>query len=107
MKKIFFVALFTILFIGKSFSQSQMELNSISYKKYEKADVKMTLLYKKILKSITSSTKRTLFVESQRAWIKYKEAEAKSQEAIFGDGSMSPMIYSASLSTSTEERIKL
>jgi uncharacterized protein YecT (DUF1311 family) len=89
------------------FAQSQLEMNIQSFKDYEKADAKMTLLYKKVLKNFTEETSKKLFIEAQRAWIKYKEAHCKVVASGYEGGSMRPMIYSGCLTEVTQQRTKL
>lgn len=57
---LFFIPLF-------SFGQTQLEMNTQAFQDYEKADAKMTLLYKKVLKTFTEETPKKLFIEAQRA----------------------------------------
>jgi uncharacterized protein YecT (DUF1311 family) len=88
------------------FGQSQLEMNIQSVKDYEKADARMTLLYKKVLKTFTEEASKKLFIEAQRVWIKYKEAHCKSVANGYEGGSIKPMIYSGCLTELTQQRSK-
>ncbi len=88
------------------FGQTQLEMNTQAFQDYEKADAKMTLLYKKVLKTFIEETPKKLFIEAQRAWIKYKEAHCKSVANDYEGGSMKPMIYSGCLMAITQQRTK-
>jgi uncharacterized protein YecT (DUF1311 family) len=88
------------------FGQTQLEMNTQSFQDYEKADAKMVLVYKKVLKTFTDEAAKKIFIEAQRAWIKYKETHCKFIASGYEGGSMKPMIYSSCLMGITNQRTK-
>ena len=107
MKKVLFILFFTISLT--SFSQSQHEMSKEAREAYEKADVELNTVYKKI---VTKYKSDTLFInklrKTQRIWITYRDAElemkfpAENKELEYG--SVYSMCTSLFLTTLTEER---
>lgn len=91
-------------------AKTQMELNTCADTTFKKADKELNELYKKILAEYADDPK---FIEkfkaSQRAWIKFRDAEL---DALFPHqdedryyGSIFPMCLASWRTTLTEERI--
>lgn len=96
------------LLAGMSFSvfgQNQPELNQMAAKDAGKADAELNRVYKKVLASLDDEGAR-LLREAQRAWIAYRDAEAKRAADEARGGSMAPMLYSGAIAELTQDRIK-
>lgn len=87
-----------------AFGQSQLEMNEQAFVAYQKADSEMTVIYKKVLKSLADPKQKQALINAQRNWIKYKEAHCKAIADIYLGGSMRGMVYSNCLETLTKER---
>ena len=104
MKKIFIIVI--CIFIKQfCFAQSQMEMNQQAFADYKKADAKMTALYKKVQKIIADPKEKSLLLEAQRTWTKFKEAHCRSISAAEQGGTIYPLIYTTCLQQLTEDRI--
>ncbi len=68
-----------------------------------KADKALNQVYKELLATLDPEAAK-LLKESQRAWIAYRDAEAKFAADEARGGSMSPMLYAGALGYLTEER---
>jgi len=101
-KAILTMGLIFISYLG--FSQSQSQTNAEASIAYEKADAEMTKVYRELMKSLTTQNEKTLLLEAQRAWIKYKEAHCKAVSNQYEGGSMKPMILYGCLEEITNER---
>ncbi|MCP9752327.1 lysozyme inhibitor LprI family protein [Ferruginibacter sp. HRS2-29] len=98
MKKI--ILIITLSFSGiVAFGQTQLEMNSEAFAAYQKADSEMIMVYKKVLKKLTDTKQKQALIQTQRNWIKYKEAHCKAIADLYEGGSMRGMIYSDCLKT--------
>ena len=107
MKQIF-TAFFFIIIVLTSFSQTQMEMNQETNKKYLNADDELNRVFNQILIDYQDDT---IFIEklksSQRLWIKFLDAELEmkfpeSNKRYYG--SIYPMCASFYLKQLTKER---
>ncbi len=94
-----------VVFTTSLFAQSQQEMNFQAERDAAKADKELNQVYKKVLAGQDADGAK-LLKESQRAWIAYRDAEAKFAADEARGGSMAPMLYSGTLATLTEERVK-
>lgn len=72
----------------------------------EKADAELNKVYKKVVASATDEEAVKLLKTAQKAWIAFRDAEAKFAEDEARGGSMSPLLYYAALERLTRERTK-
>lgn len=86
-------------------AQSQVEMNRQAREAYDQADAEMTVLYRKVMSSLSSPDDRAILLEAQRAWIKYKEAHCKGLANFYEGGSIQPLIRYSCLEGLTRERI--
>ena len=100
-----FVVCVICLFTGLAFAQSQSEMNQDAARDAAKADVELNKAYKKLLGSLDDEGMK-LLKEAQRAWIAFRDAEAKRSADEARGGSMAPMLYSGALTRLTKERIQ-
>jgi len=69
------------------------------------ADKELNAVYKKVMATLDDEG-QALLKTSQRAWIVYRDAEAKFAADEMRDGSAAPMLYSGALASLTKERVK-
>jgi uncharacterized protein YecT (DUF1311 family) len=100
-----FVLTISLFITGFCFAQTQAEMNRQAFQDYLKTDAAMAKVYKKVRQVLTIPKQKTLLLESQRAWIKFKEAHCKSAAAMEEGGSIYPLTYSECLKELTEDRI--
>lgn len=84
---------------------NQHELNMHAQEEFEKSDAELNRLWKELQPLLTPGVKAKL-LDSQLLWIKFRDAEAAAQAMIFDGGSMAPMMYSTSLKSTTDARIR-
>lgn len=89
-----------------AFSQTQGQMNAQALSDYNRADADMARMYKLVMSRLPSQAKKTLLLEAQRAWIKYKESHCKAYANLFEGGSMYPLIYYSCLEELTIDRKK-
>src|SRR5262245_42747323 len=69
--------------------QTQAEMNDDAYKTFEKADARLNVVYKKLLKMYAgpeSAVTRKKIIAAERAWIVYRDAQGDMQASIEGEG---------------------
>jgi uncharacterized protein YecT (DUF1311 family) len=79
--------------------QDQSTMNICAENDYQKADQKLTTLYKSF-RPVPAKLK-----EAERAWIAYRDAECDFEGSFAEGGSMQPMLVSGCMATLTKERI--
>ena len=90
-----------------SYGQTQSEINFDAGKKYQSADSNLNIVYKKILKEYSDTTFIKNLKESQRLWVKFRDAELKMKYPnSITYGSVQPMCVSLYLTDLTNDRIK-
>ena len=99
------LTLLFLAFTSALLAQSQFEMNETAEREAAKADKELNQVYRKVLGSLDAEGAK-LLKESQRAWIAYRDAEAKFAADEARGGSMAPMLYSGTLATLTKERVK-
>ncbi|MGE0496150.1 MAG: lysozyme inhibitor LprI family protein [Vulcanimicrobiota bacterium] len=92
-----------ILLTVPTFAQNQHELNARALQDYEAADRELNQVWQELKPQLGASVREKL-VDAQLIWIKYRDAEAKARQALYEGGSMAPMIYYASMATTTRAR---
>ena len=105
MKSIARIAALLLLLSASLFAQSQQEMNFQAERDAAKADKALNVVYKKLLASVDEEGAK-LLKDSQRAWIAFRDAEAKFAADEARGGSMATMLYSGTLARLTEERVK-
>ena len=86
-------------------AQPQQEMNQQADKEFQQADKELNRVWKQLLPKLEPGTREKLRT-AQLEWIKFRDAEAAAKASIFEGGSMAPMIYSYSLKSSTDSRLK-
>jgi uncharacterized protein YecT (DUF1311 family) len=105
MRYLCFAILMVVAGVLTASAQSQSEMTQEAAGNAEKADAELNKVYKKLMASLDSEGIK-LLKEAQRAWIQYRDAEAKRAGDEARGGSMSPMLFYAAVAELTKERIK-
>lgn len=106
MKKITIVIL-SIFLTSVTFSQTQSSMNEKAKEKYEKEDAELNKVYKKILHEYATDTKFIKNLrETQKIWIKFRDAQTNMRYPLEIDGSARPMCRYNYLNELTSDRIK-
>ena len=103
MKKILISFALTICYSCISFTQTQTEMNVSAAAEYSKADKELNLLYSQLIKTLDPTQKAAL-IESEKAWLKYRDSHCKFASMGYQGGSMYAMIYNGCLTDLTEKR---
>ena len=69
------------------------------------ADKELNIVYKKVIAGLDSEG-QALLKTSQRAWLAYRDAEAKFEGDEMRGGSAEPLLYSGALTSLTKERTR-
>lgn len=85
--------------------QDQQTMNRQAEADAAVADKELNTVYKKVLAALDDEGK-ALLKTSQRAWIAYRDAEAKFAADEMRGGSAAPLLYSGALASLTKERVK-
>jgi len=84
---------------------AQSEATSLAESAYKHSDTQLNEVYKKIVNKIPPNAKQG-FVESQRAWIAFRDLDAKCRAGIASQGGSSYSTdYLAILTELTEQRV--
>ncbi len=72
---------------------------------FEKADKELNAVYQKVMKSAEDDVARKKLAAAQKAWIRFRDAQAEFDADEFRGGTMAPQIYAISETETTDERI--
>ena len=84
-----------------AYAQTQAEMNIQSGDTYKQADAEMSAAYWKLYNSI-SKPQQAMLKESQRIWLKYRDATARLRASPVSGGSIYPTIYAKYLTELTK-----
>ncbi len=87
------------------FSQTQAGMNETAGKNFARADAEMNQAYKKLIAALKPQSQARLR-ESQRQWLKFRDAETKFLSSAFEGGSAYPMVFSGHKAGLTRHRTK-
>jgi uncharacterized protein YecT (DUF1311 family) len=104
MKKLIIVFVLLLSF-NNTHAQTQYEMNQTAAQGYFKADAELNKVYK-ILMSKLDEKGKSLLINAENDWIKYRDAHCKFEASFYEGGSMQPMIYSSCLESLAMDRIK-
>ncbi len=91
--------------VQRSEAQSTGEMRSIAAADYKKVDNELNVVFQKLIKSSSARSAANLRV-AQRAWITFRDAEAKFKCTDSEGGSMYPIDYNYALTNLTKQRIQ-
>jgi len=86
-------------------AQTQYELNRQAAEDHRKADEQMNRVYQELQKTLDPEGQKLLRA-SQRAWLKFRDAEAKFAADEWRGGSASPLLYHGAHESLTQQRIR-
>jgi len=84
-------------------AQTQAEMNQEAATQAEAADKELNTVYRELMGRLDAEGK-ALLKTSQRAWLAFRDAEAKFSADANRGGSMAPMTYSLAIARLTESR---
>lgn len=90
-------------------AETQMEMNDCSHLEYAAADKALNAVWKKVAVKIgaESAKRKKLLVETQKAWIAFRDKECEFESSEFEGGTMRPMIENSCLAGLTSARTKV
>jgi uncharacterized protein YecT (DUF1311 family) len=106
MKPILLLLTVFLLSLNASQAQNQHEMNQAAAAESEKADAELNKIYKKVLAAEMDEEGVKLLKSAQKAWIAFRDAEAKHAEDEARGGSMAPLLYYSALARVTKDRTK-
>ena len=72
---------------------------------FDKADKELNEVYQKILKTLDDDITKKKFVDAQKAWIKFRDAQGAFDSDEMRGGSGEPMLLAGSETETTKARI--
>jgi uncharacterized protein YecT (DUF1311 family) len=103
-KKYYFIPVLLLCFCNHSFAQTQMEMNETANTNYKKADAELNKIYKQLM-TILDQSGKTLLIQSEKDWVKFRDSHCKFEASQYEGGSIKPLIYSTCLEELTRKRI--
>jgi uncharacterized protein YecT (DUF1311 family) len=88
-----------------AFAQTQAEMTDEAVAAFKKADAKLNAVYKKFRATLDEEGQAKLKT-AQKAWLVYRDAEAALEADANRGGSIAPMVYAMSQSSTTQARTK-
>jgi uncharacterized protein YecT (DUF1311 family) len=85
--------------------ETQIELNSKAAAQAKATDKRLNEVYQQVIKDFNAESKQEI-IEAQRAWIKFRDAQAKFEENQYKGGSLAPLVYWNCMTRMTNARIK-
>ena len=79
---------------------TQAEMNECSMEDFNNTNAELNIVYRRL-------TKTPQLIAAERAWITYRDAECRSQSAVYEGGSMQPLVISLCLTELTRQRINI
>jgi uncharacterized protein YecT (DUF1311 family) len=92
-----------LLFFGEGSAQTQRDLNAQALADFTIADKQLTLTYQKLLDTLDAPGREKL-IQSQNAWVKYRDAQAALEADQVRGGSAAASILDATRGHLTRER---
>jgi len=86
-------------------STTTAQMRACLNERYQKVDEELNRAYKDTMSQLDES-RRTKLRAAQRAWITFRETSAEFEASAAQGGTLSPLIYLATLISMTEERSK-
>ncbi|MER8771385.1 lysozyme inhibitor LprI family protein [Mesorhizobium sp. M0960] len=88
-------------------AKNQATTNECADAAFKESDKKLNELYKQIEARLNDDADtKTLLVQAQRGWVKFRDAECSFQTAGSVEGSMTPMLIAQCMDSLTQSRVK-
>lgn len=95
---------FAVLGMANDKFQTQMEMNEIAKKDFDKADNELNKLYDILIKYLNGESRKKL-LSAEKAWMKYRDAHCEAVTYGYQGGSAFYLIKYSCLKGITEQRI--
>jgi uncharacterized protein YecT (DUF1311 family) len=102
--RLLLLIVFAVASIVPSFAQSQPEMTAQAQAEFDKADKELNEVYQKVLKSMDDDIAKQKLIAVQKAWIKYRDAQAELDADAERGGSLANQILAESETTLTKAR---
>jgi uncharacterized protein YecT (DUF1311 family) len=86
--------------------QTQAEINSCASLFAKGADKRLNQVYQKLSSKLKGSQQEQLLIDSEQAWIKFRDTNCVFEQSRYEGGSIAPSIYSSCLEQVTKQRTK-
>jgi uncharacterized protein YecT (DUF1311 family) len=87
-------------------AQTESGINRQAHAEFERTDAALKATYEELLTRLPDGESKRKLLESQRAWIAFRDAEACFAADQVRGGTAAPAVRYASMKESTEQRIK-
>ena len=87
-------------------AQTQSEMNAQARAEFERADTELNKIYNALLTRLPDAESKQKLLDSQRAWIAFRDAEASFAADQVRGGSAAPALRYTTMTECTEQRIK-
>jgi len=87
-------------------AQTETGINGQAHSEFERTNAALETTYKDLLTRLPDAESKRKLLESQRAWIAFRDAEASFAADQVRGGAAAPAVRYASMKESTEQRIK-
>jgi len=104
MRALLFFIVFAVGSTLPSFAQSQNEMTQQAWAEFDKADKQLNDVYQKVLKSMDDDIAKQKLVTAQKAWIKFRDAQAEVDADSERGGSLANQILAESETEMTKVR---
>ena len=81
-----------------------VEMREHAWKEFNEADAQLNAVYKKLLARIDDPAQKANLQTAQKAWLKYRDTNAKFEASFYEGGSIQPQIHTICLTTMTKNR---
>lgn len=87
--------------------QDQAEMSECVQRAYEASDAELNSLYGQIERRLSGDPDtKDLFVQSERAWVRLRDAQCAFETSVSAGGSIHPMLQATCLDDLTQRRIE-
>ena len=83
-----------------------IDMRRIASDEFTKANEELNQVYKTLLSRLDDGGQKAKLRTAQKAWLKYRDANADFEAFLYEGGSIKPQIYTYSLVTMTQNRTK-
>jgi uncharacterized protein YecT (DUF1311 family) len=87
-------------------SETTAGMREQASKVYKQADTKLNAVFNRLLAKIDDEVQKEKLRSAQRAWLKYRDANAEFESFFYDGGTIQPQICTNSLTTMTKNRTK-
>ncbi len=85
-------------------SGNQPAMNACAWRDYLLADAELNRVWKDVRDRYPSKREAQALIDTQRAWLKYRDAQCAFERGQFEGGTIAPLIYYSCMKQLTKER---